>query len=117
MGDRVLFQVVGKEGFSPVVYGHWSGCKAPEVLERLQARMKGREGDVQYTAARLVQELVGDAEGGLSFGLWNAKAKLKAKDSHGDAGVVLIHAERDGLRFECLGGYLKVAESGKVVEP
>jgi hypothetical protein len=106
MGDRVLFQVVKGKEFSPVVYGHWSGSKAPAVVARLAKRMKGREGDVEYTAARLVQELVGDAEGALSFGMWNAKAVLTAEDSHGDAGVVLIHAEPGGLRAEYLGGYL-----------
>ena len=30
MGDRVLMQVIGKDGeFSPVAYGHWAGERAP----------------------------------------------------------------------------------------
>ena len=42
MGDRVLFQVVSRhqpEAFGPVVYCHWSGEGAPQIVRRLAARI------------------------------------------------------------------------------
>jgi hypothetical protein len=131
MGDRVLFQAVckGRETYSPktgklvkskkvefgpVIYGHWSGDRAPAVCQRIVERMASRPMDVEYTSARLVQEVVGDDTGNLSVGLWNAKKVLTAEDSHGDAGVVLVKLEKDGIKFECFGGYLEVTPSGFV---
>lgn len=112
MGDRVLFQVYKKangkaEEISPVIYGHWAGSDAPAIVEALQKRMKGREGDVSYTAARLLQELIGDDDGHLSFGLWNSPKLMK--ESHGDAGIVRIECTPEGLRFDCLDGYLEAS--------
>jgi hypothetical protein len=121
MGDRVLFQVwagTGKEReVSPVVYGHWAGDEAPAICARLQERMKGREGDVQYTAARLVQEVCGTDKGNMSVGIWNRKTLLRKQDSHGDAGVVLVEAAKDGIRFQCVGGYLLVGDDGMPKDP
>jgi hypothetical protein len=115
MGDRVLFQAY-KNGsdkeVGPVVYGHWSGQRAPEVCRKLALRMKERPGDVQYTTARTVQELIAGDEGALSFGCWNSPSKLTANDSHGDAGVILIECAPSGLKFHCLGGYLKTGKDG-----
>lgn len=109
MGNRVLFQVVSKDRkrFGPVVYAHWSGESAPEVCQRLEQRMRSRPGDVDYTSARLVQELTMDDDGALSYGLWNAEAVLNEEDSHGDAGIVLIEVSEQGMTFHCMGGYLK----------
>ena len=118
MGDRVLFQVIGGEEYSPVIYGHWAGERAPQVCASLRERMRNRPGDVSYTAARLVQELIGLDNGALSYGIWNADAPLVAGDSHGDAGVVLIHVAENGrspMRFECLGGYLVASPDGESV--
>jgi hypothetical protein len=120
MGDRVLFQVWRRIAaveleVSPVIYGHWSGSDAPAIVQSLQKRMKGREGDVQYTAARCVQEICGNDTGNLGVGLWNAKARLTANDSHGDAGVVLIECTPEGLRFQCLGGYLRESADGAAI--
>ena len=121
MGDRVLFQVKGLPGrgfgkhdteISPVVYGHWHGSYTPDILRRLQERMKGREGDVPYTAVRLVQEVCNGDKGNLSVGMWNADKLLTAEDSHGDAGVVIVTAGPGGLTFECLGGYLHIGSDG-----
>lgn len=109
MGDRVLIQIHSKaEGdFSPVIYGHWSGDAAPAAMARLRERMKGRTGDVSYTTARALQELMGNMpDGNLGFGVWNAPALLTAEDSHGDAGVILVNVDGPELTFECLGGYL-----------
>lgn len=102
MGNRVLFQVVSpdRRKFSPVIYGHWSGGEAPDVIERLTERMIGRSDDISYVAARLVQELIGDDEGNLSFGLSNADSVLRKVHSQGDAGIYLIIADPDGLEFE-----------------
>lgn len=114
MGDRVLFQVVRKsdtEDFGPVVYCHWSGERAPEIVKALAERMMDRTGDVSYATARLVQECVGTSDGALGFGVWNANARLTDKDSHGDAGVVLIDCG-DGFKCECIGGYLVTGADG-----
>lgn len=114
MGDRVLFQVVSRDGrqVSPVIYGHWCGDRAPEIVRNLRARMEPRGEDVQYTAARLVQEVCkGDPDGYLSVGIWNQSLQLKAEDSHGDAGCVVVTWDGEGrLVAKCCGGYL--AETG-----
>lgn len=127
MGDRVLFQVVNGSEISPVAYGHWAGSKAPAIMRRLKERMKGREGDVSYTFARLLQEMTAGDDGNLSFGAWNADKVLTAADSHGDAGVVIIditpkpaknvdklagYGEIKRFHCKCLGGYLKTGKDG-----
>lgn len=113
MGDRVLFQVVeGSAGFGPVVYCHWSGNRASDIVRKLAARMAGRPGDMDYATARLVQECTAeDPDGAMSFGVYNTRARLTREDSHGDAGVVLIDCD-NGFRCECLGGYLRVDAEG-----
>ena len=42
MGDRVLFQVVLNNEFSPVIYGHWLGYQANNIIQALENRMQGR---------------------------------------------------------------------------
>ena len=110
MGDRVLFQVVQGSDFSPVVYCHWAGWRAPGIVRALSWRMAHRTGDLNYTAARLVQECIQAAEGNTGFGIWNAEHRLTEEDSHGDAGVVLIDC--DSWQCECLGGYLVTGADG-----
>jgi hypothetical protein len=107
MGDRVLFQVINSKTneFGPVVYCHWSGSDAHDIVRNLAARMVGRGGDIDYATARLVQECIGDDGGNLGFGVWNTDAQLTEGDSHGDAGVVLIDCA-DGFKCQCMGGYL-----------
>ena len=117
MGDRVLIQVVNGQEISPVAYGHWCGDRTPEIVARLKRRMKDRPGDVSYTFARLVQEMTNGDDGALSFGCWNADVsvgsdgRITAKDSHGDAGCVIIDVSR-GFRCDCLGGYLSADKDG-----
>jgi hypothetical protein len=108
MGDRVLIQChSSKTGeFGPVIYGHWCGDRAADAVKRLRERMKTRGGDLAYSSARMVQELIGDNEGPLSFGVWNAKALLIRTDSHGDAGIILIDVDTDH-KAQAIGGYLK----------
>ena len=112
MGDRVLFQVVsGAINAGPVVYCHWAGARAPEIVRRLAERMSDRPDDMDYATARLVQECVNGDAGALSFGVWNATRRLDAEDSHGDAGVVLIDCT-NGFRCTCVGGYLVTDADG-----
>jgi len=108
MGDRLLMQVhdskTGK--FSPVIYCHCSGDRAPEICARLKERMKDRMGDVDYTAARLVQEAIADDESNLAFGIWNANKLLSdKKESHGDAGIILIDVGGEEMTFKAIHGY------------
>ena len=105
MGERVLFQVVRGKEFSPVIYCHWSGDQVRDICTRLRERMKGRDDDVQYTAARLVQECTNGDIGNLSFGIWNAEGVLADADSHGDGGVVLVDVSGPQMEFKCFGGY------------
>ena len=114
MGDRVLFQVVSSQQpdkFGPVVYCHWSGERAPEIVKALAERMVDRTGDISYATARLVQECIAGDDGALSFGVWNATHRLTATDSHGDAGVILIDCA-DGFKCQCLDSYLIVGADG-----
>jgi hypothetical protein len=117
MGDRILFQAIGTKSseFGPVIYGHWSGESGPQVCERFAKRMIGRMNDVPYATARLMQELIGDADGNTGFGCWNADAILTEKDSHGDAGVVLVDVSGPQVKFQCLGGYLVASKDGSRV--
>lgn len=112
MGDRVLMQCYSSKTneFGSVVYGHWAGGEAKDIVMRLALRMKERGGDIAYSTARLVQEMI-DCSGELGkkhsagFGVWNAEKLLTKDDSHGDAGVVLIDVENDH-KATYIGGYL-----------
>lgn len=109
MGDRVLIQVVNnRDEFGPIVYGHWSGSNVKEVLRSLKTRMKDRRGDIGYTTARLVQEMIGGDNGNLGFGVFNAERILSGVDSHGDAGVVVINCEN--FLACAAGGYYNEGE-------
>lgn len=113
MGDRVLIQCFSSKSgdVGPVIYGHWSGYNSPDAVRRLAERMKDRQGDVPYSSARMVQELVGDNDDSTGFGIWNEEKKLTESGSHGDAGVILIDVDNEH-RCECFGGYLAVGEDG-----
>ena len=114
MGDRVLIQCFSsKTGeVGPVIYGHWSGYDSADAVRRLAERMKPRQGDVAYSSARMVQELIGaDDKECHGFGIWNEDKKLTKEDSHGDAGIILIDVDNEH-RCECLGGYLTIGDDG-----
>jgi hypothetical protein len=125
MGDRVLFQIVKGVGllgkamkkteFGPVVYGHWSGEHAKEIVQRLRTQMADRSGDVQYSSARLVQCVINETQGSTGFGLWNANAVLTDEDSHGDAGVILIECDNDHRAIP-LGGYWTTGTDGQLTK-
>jgi hypothetical protein len=123
MGDRVLLQCVAghgtaKQDVGPVLYLHWDGDKAPDVVAALAERMKvrGSVGDVTYCSARLVEAAL-DACGlrlrgkDAGIGMWNQDTPLTAEDSQGDAGCVLIHVDKK-FRCDCMGGYLVVGANG-----
>lgn len=108
MGDRVLMQCYSsKTGeVGPQVYGHYSGERAGDVVRQLRARMKGRASDLDYSSARLVQELVGMSDGNTGFGVSNNPKLLTEADSHGDAGVIIIDVDNNHAAT-CFGGYMK----------
>lgn len=106
MGDRVLFQVIDSQGrVSPVVYGHWCGSEAKKIVAATIKQMDGRVNDVDYTTARLVQNILGGDKGNTGCGVFNQEKKLTADDSHGDAGCVIVNC--DTWNVEYFGGYLK----------
>jgi hypothetical protein len=53
MGNRALVIFTDGERVSPVVYLHWCGDQVPAWLSDLKQLMRGREGDVDYSCARL----------------------------------------------------------------
>lgn len=105
MGERVLFQVVKGEDFSPVVYCHWSGEEVRRICDRLRRRMEDRYSDLEYTAARLVQECIDGDQGNLRFGIWNTDFVLNGDYSQGDGGVVIVDVSGPQMEFKCFGGY------------
>lgn len=74
MGDRATIQIVDGEEFSPVIYLHWAGSRAVEILQAAAPIM--RKGDISYAFARLadVCHLETGPDQGLSFGIWNAES-------------------------------------------
>ena len=125
MGDRVIMQIVQRnrltgDTFGPMVYGHWAGHSAPDIVEALAAKMHDRLSDVAYQSARLVQMILDDGGSSMQrdnggIGLYNATAVATEADSPGDAGVVLIDA--DTFKCECFGGYLRVNDNGRPFKP
>lgn len=105
MGNRVVVVFTdGKGEYSPCVYLHWHTAKLEEFLIAWRERMKGRDGDVQYGAARFVGVCHERIAGNLSLGIWDSRittelalgafgaldAALRAHDP-GDAGVVVVN--------------------------
>lgn len=112
MGDRLLMQCHNDVGdFGPVVYCHWSGPEAPEIVRAFARVMATRPDDVEYATARLLQAAIKSDTGNTGFGVMNATKLLDAGDSHEDAGVVLIDVS-NGFRCRCLGGYLRDGSDG-----
>ena len=120
MGDRALIIVTDGADVSPVIYLHWHGSAVPEILARLKDRMTSRGPDVNYAAARLIQEATEGDDGNLSFGVWNAapaiiKAvidkdhKTLAVESHGDAGLIVLDV--NDYTWQAFGGYLETSRS------
>ena len=93
MGDRVVIQFKTAKGeVSPVIYGHWSGEAAPDAIARLYKRMRDRPDDIEYIAARCLQEVGMIDATSTGFGIWNAPphGELDPGDSHGDAGCFVV---------------------------
>jgi hypothetical protein len=62
--------------------------------------------NLDYSAARLVQEVVHKDNGDCLVCLRNVEARLTAEDSHYGMNVILIHADKDHA-WEPLCGYLR----------
>lgn len=105
MGDRVLIQVTDRDGrVSPVLYLHWGGEEAPEIIREAAALMAGRDGDLGYAFGRLVGVAHSRTPGrNTGLGVWNQPTKLEASDSHGDAGCYVVSCET--WEVEAFGGY------------
>ncbi len=115
MGNRVLIQFINSEEVSPVIYGHWSGRDAADVINALREQMADRADCVAYVAARCVGRLIGgETESSTGFGLWNAAERLAAKDSHGDAGIFLVDVSGPRWRVMLRAG--SDGERGRVTD-
>ena len=67
MGDRANVKVV--DGDSTVyLYTHWAGTELPETLARALGR-QARWDDGQYLARIIFQEMLGDDDGALGYGI------------------------------------------------
>lgn len=105
MGDRVLFQFRNDAEVSPVVYGHWAGHEAPQIIADLRKQMADRPDDISYITARLMGRMCAvDPNGSTGVGCWSATEPVTAKDSQGDAGVFLITLGKR-WKVEHMGGY------------
>lgn len=114
MGDRVLIQFKSGKELSPVVYLHWGGGSVAKLLLQTSSLLRTRGADVSYTCARFIGYCHAEnPDSALSLGVWNQKTKLSAKDSHGDAGCIVVDVSDRPWQFECSGGYLN-AEDLKV---
>jgi hypothetical protein len=100
---------VKKDSYSPVIYLHSHGYAVPELLSDTRQVMVGREGDVEYTAARFVGVCHKIITGNLSLGIWNLPSDFKQTKkyleemSHGDAGVIIVNINT--WKFKQYGGY------------
>ncbi len=103
MGDRALVQFVFRKEKSPVVYLHWNGFEVGDWLKELKDLMYGREGDLQYTAARFVGICHTHITGNTGLGVWDTYAVLTEVDSHGDFGIAVV--DLSDWTITCGGGY------------
>lgn len=126
MGDRALVVFTDGSEVSPTVYLHWSGGRVPALIDELKTVMTGREGDVQYSAARFIGICHASIDGNLSLGRWNTEEAIceavKGLDnvsggdsatsiteySHGDAGCVVVNVNDHS--WKAYGGYLAKRE-------
>lgn len=106
MGDRVIVQFIDSYGdVSPACYMHWEGDRAERHIRECAKLMEGRDNDLQYAFARFVGVCHSRIEGQTGLGLWNQAEKLKASDSHGDAGCYVVNCNT--WNVEACGGYGK----------
>jgi hypothetical protein len=107
MGDRALVQFKDKSGeLSPVCYLHSHGYAVMDLIQELEEIMQGRPDDLNYSFARFVGVCHTSISGNLSLGVWNQLTELNDGDSHGDAGVLVVHCFGE-WEVECWGGYYK----------
>lgn len=110
MGNRAVIVFHNDRELSPCIYLHWSGEAVPRLLAAVRERMKGRDGDLHYTAARFVGICHDDIGGNTSLGMWNCRANGPKDEtglvehSPGDAGVFLVRVQDWTVRRLC-GSY------------
>lgn len=105
MGNRALIQMKSGEKLSPVLYLHWGGGEVADIIERARQRMIGRNDDLDYAFARLVQSAIGGDDGNTGYGVWNQTTELTASDSHGDAGCFVVDVSTPAFTTAAFGGY------------
>jgi hypothetical protein len=93
MGNRAVVIFVSKGEPSPSIYLHWAGSKVPALLAKLRERMVGRDGDLEYTAARFVGICHDEAPGNMGLGISNVVDREFAEHSPGDAGVFVVDVD------------------------
>ena len=91
----------------PVIYMHWHGDIALDLLKATRELMDGRETDLSYVSARFIGVCHENIDGNLSLGMWNSAEELKKEDSHGDAGCVIVDVSKSEWNIKCVGGYLE----------
>ena len=106
MGNRAVVVFTDGGKYSPSVYLHWGGSSIPALLAAVRERMGGREGDLDYTAARFIGLAHETTPGNLSLGVSNLDATdidalRAAKPGYGsglpmccgDAGVFVVNVK------------------------
>lgn len=119
MGERVIYQVISPTNreFSPAIYSHWGGEVANAVVAALKEQMSDRSFDVEYCAARLIECVIrteGIEGASTGLGIWNTQGVLTAKDSNGDAGVILINCE--DWTYKTIDSYWRPSLDGDFLE-
>lgn len=90
MGNRVVVIFTdGKGEYSPCVYLHWGASALGQFLETWRKLMVGREGDVQYGAARFVGVCHEAMDGNMSLGIWDSRIPAEATTAPADAEIAL----------------------------
>ena len=113
MGDRARVFFTSGQDLSPGVYLHWHGNEVAALLRKTRERMKGREGDSHYAAARFVgichEHIPGNLSLGIECGPSSVNEARERTDGYGyewspgDAGVFIVNCSTWSV--ECFGGY------------
>lgn len=114
MGDRVTVQLVdNNENFSPILYGHWCGNRADDIIKKAAPIM--RKGDISYAFARLVGVFHNETgpDQGLSLGVFNA-SEIQEEDTQGDNGHFKVNINTgEVVHYGGYTGKMEPVELGK----
>jgi len=111
MGDRVLIQMTDEREVSPVLYMHWNGTEALDIIKAAEERNHDAY-DMSYAFSFLTREADKYSDNTPSFEVfnWDKNRLLTADDSHGDAGCIVINVKPCPWRIHAGGGYVEDAE-------